>query len=478
MATIASVTVDLVARTAKFVKGLNRSSRALRSFRKTARRVRSSIASLGRTFAKFGAIGIAAGGAGLLLLLRRTAKTADALAKTADKLGITTQALGAFQLAGELGGVSVEGVNKALQNMIRRVSEAAAGQGEYVETFKDLNVNVARLNKLSPDKMFERLTEAIGRLQLNSDKVRASFEIFGRQGVGLLNVMRSGVKGLRAVAKEAKDLGLLFTRLDLRKIEIMNDSITKVKATFVALGTALNVRIAPIITAINDKFLAWVKRMGGVKGALEDLQRRFVKRLRMIADVFDFVGLAVKRLFSVIKEQVLLATAFLAKRAASVARVFGKKDIAEILGSLSFEFKQLAFIEKKFTRPRIEFNFFSRQLENAIKFFKDLDKAATDAARRGLADIIKSRLGLFEVEDAAKGIVESLKGTPSSPAAQLIPALARGSQAAIRAAQFRSPNIIGQVINTAVRKIGEFFRNQNNVIRATRAGQIFRIVAF
>ena len=66
------------------------------------------------------ALGLAAGAAGMGLLVKKSFDAVDSLQKTADKIGTTTQSLSKLHYAAGLTGVSVETLNMASQRFTRR----------------------------------------------------------------------------------------------------------------------------------------------------------------------------------------------------------------------------------------------------------------------------------------------------------------------------------------------------------------------
>ena len=145
----------------------------------------------------------------------------DRTAKAAAKLGTSFEELEQLELAGQLGGV--ENIDTALQRMVRRVSEAAAGLGEAQGALEELNLDAAQLNKLSPFEQFQAISEAMESIGNQGDRLRLTVKIFDTEGAGLVNVFGDAVQ---RAGEETARLQDGLGALDPAGVERMNDAFT------------------------------------------------------------------------------------------------------------------------------------------------------------------------------------------------------------------------------------------------------------
>lgn len=192
----------------------------------------------------------------------------DSLGKTADKLGIATEELAGLRHASELTGAGAATLDASLQRMVKRTSEAADGTGAAKDAIRELGLSAIELNQLSPDEQFKTLADAMRDVENHADKVRIATDLFGNSGAKLVNTLALGRRGLNEVAQEAKDLGIAFNRMDVKKVEDANDAITRMGAAASGLGQSFTVAVSPAI-----EFAA---------SAIEDMNRRFI---RLVNDV-------------------------------------------------------------------------------------------------------------------------------------------------------------------------------------------------
>ncbi len=251
---VATVGVSVVARTKNFRKGMKRAQGSLKRFRA------SVVATIKKT-AKFGAVlaGVAAGAGAVWV--KRTMDSIDATAKWSDKLGIATEQLIAFQHAAKLSGVNVNTFNMGLQRMTRRMAEAAMDTGEAKAALLELGLNARELAAKGPGSSLMAIADAMARVKNQSDRVRLSFKLFDSEGVALVNVLRLGSKGLRAMEKEARELGITFNRIDAAQVEAANNALVRMRAAFQGIANTVTIKLAPFIEAIAKKVTDFAKWM-------------------------------------------------------------------------------------------------------------------------------------------------------------------------------------------------------------------------
>lgn len=256
-------------------------------------RVASGFASATKVAAAFAAAGVGAATVALTGLVREGLKAGDALAKTSDKLGIGTKELAGFRLAAEQTGVATNQFDTALQRLVRRTAEAAAGTGEAQAAFKVLGLEASELVRLSPDKVLGSIADAMNRVENQSQRVQLAFKLFDTEGVAMVNTLRLGSDGLARFTEIAEKLGIALDREAAAKIEDANDKLNLMSKAVSGLGQQLASKFAPIITGISLTVLDWIDNMGGVGEVSDKLFEFLSKGLTKVAQLFDLLRLSI-----------------------------------------------------------------------------------------------------------------------------------------------------------------------------------------
>lgn len=283
MAAIANLAVSVTARVGKFVKGMKRAGRRMKKFA-------GAVAASAKRVAKFGlALGAVAVG-GLVLLTKRAFTSIDTMAKLSDAIGITTENLAALQLAGEITGVEIEGMNKALKDFVRRIGEAQTGTGEAIIALDALGISGKELADVGVFEAFIKTAEAINKLPNAAAKAETSYRLFGRQGVALVNTLAVGRKGLEAFRKEAIAMGLAVSREAARKIEMANDAIKRMTREATGLGRTIAIVTAPFVIVLAKDLQTLARQSKATGNAIVRGMRSAVSALGIMFDAVQQVS--------------------------------------------------------------------------------------------------------------------------------------------------------------------------------------------
>ena len=281
MAVISTLAVALTAKTSKFRSGFRRSRREVGKFRGAILRARGALAGMsgvmGGLKTKLLGLATAAAGGGLALLVKRQFAVIDASAKMSKRLKISIDDLEGLRHAAGLSGVELAAVDKGIEKMARNIGEVAKlGTGEAKDAFEAIGLSAAKLNAMDPTAQFKAIADGMRGLSTQSEKAAVAAKIFGRSGVGLINVLDQGSDSLTKMIAENKRLQGSLSAVDAGKIEEANDSIARMGKAFSGIIKQLAITLAPAVTAFAKNFAEkFVQMRESVKsfvvGALEDL---------------------------------------------------------------------------------------------------------------------------------------------------------------------------------------------------------------
>lgn len=249
-----------------------------------------------------------AGAAGFGALISQAMQTGDELAKMSDRLGIATeQLMGLRHAAAQAAGMADSQLDMALQRMTRRISEAAGGTGEAVGALQELGLSAAALNNMSPDQAFRRVADAMQDVGRRTDQVRLTFKLFDSEGVGLVNLLDDGSEGIDAFQKEAEDLGITLSRLDLAKLENANDALDEMKKRAQGVASEMAIGMAPVIEMIAKEFAGADTSSANIAENTLTFARTGVRAVAIFADALHAMKVGFNGMFTIFeKAHVLL----------------------------------------------------------------------------------------------------------------------------------------------------------------------------
>lgn len=296
---IEELAVAISARTQKFERGMKRSGKVLDGFKRRIGRLKIGLLSLGASL-----VGLVAGGA-FARMINSVSGSADAVTKFADSIGASVEQITGLQHAADLAGVGAESFQKGLKDMVRRIGEAATGTGEAVDALNDLGLSAERLKKLRPEDQFKRIADAFGTIKNTTDQTRIAFDLFGRSGVGFLNLLRQGSRAINSQIREAKDLGITITATQGKAFERFEDAKTRFSSLLSGLKIQLAAAFVDPLTDATDRLRAFFTelsdRRGGIRGLAQDIAITLL-------EVFQTITVQMTKLFSGIAKIVSFLT--------------------------------------------------------------------------------------------------------------------------------------------------------------------------
>lgn len=284
----ASIVLDLVDRVTRPVKRIEQQFSGLARSR-GLQQLRQNVANVGRQWSgvtdqagrlarRLTIMGGAAAGAvwGFERLVGGITETADQTIKTADRLGVPIQRLQEWRYGAERSGIATSTFDMALQRFTRRTAEAARGTGEAEGALKFLDIQLQDMNgNMRPTtELLPEVADALARIEDPAVRVRAAFKLFDSEGVAMLNFLGDGSDGMRSLAKEARNAGVVMDEAFARQAEEYNDTMMDFRKTLLGVRMAV---VQDMLPALSQ----WIERIKAVtQGNREMIAERVIRGLR------------------------------------------------------------------------------------------------------------------------------------------------------------------------------------------------------
>jgi len=208
-----------------------------------------------------GAMGAAAGAAGLGYFVKKNLEAADSIAKTADTIGITTKSLQEYRFMADRSGVAVAQLDQGLGAFSKRLGELRLGTGA-LNTILSKGNGVLKEQMIaagSTDKALEIFLDTLGKIEDQSDKTALSAAAFSRTaGIKMTNLVKGGSAALDDMRQEFLDLGLVIDEKWLRQSEKAIDQFTNLEYAVKARLMSAVVQTSPQIIKMVGHMTDWV----------------------------------------------------------------------------------------------------------------------------------------------------------------------------------------------------------------------------
>jgi len=238
---------DLNRTMARLRRTQERWNRTAAASRRVGASFSSMMTNIGRS-SRTVAVGVGLAGGAVFGLASSTAQLGDDVAKTADKLGIQIGALQELRYAAERSGVSTGAFDQSLEKMLKNLGEASTGTGAAKDALDDLGLSAEDLIALSPAEALEVIADRMQGVGTQAEKAAIANDIFGRSGIGMLNMLRDGSDGLRTLREDARRTGYVLSEEAARDAEVFQDVLLDTQLTMKGLKNTVGAELMPVVT--------------------------------------------------------------------------------------------------------------------------------------------------------------------------------------------------------------------------------------
>jgi hypothetical protein len=221
---------------------------------------------LTRNFSGLRAVIASAGVVGAIAMVKAATDMASRIGEVAEGLGTTTGKLQEMRYAAEQNAGSADQMDAALQRFVKGVGEAAAGTGELRNVLKDYNINVrdAAGNTRPWEDVLDDVADAMETAGSANERFRIQAAAFGRDGKFMVNVLKEGADGLKAMGEEARRVGAVIDDQTVQQAKRLNDELAQMERIITTQTTTALVSLAPILVDLSEKAATLATRFGAV----------------------------------------------------------------------------------------------------------------------------------------------------------------------------------------------------------------------
>lgn len=224
------------------IVAIDKTRQAFASVRNGLQRVQSSVFNLRNSI-------IALGGA---LALREFATQIDDLAKQSARLSVPVQTLQELQFAAAQTGTEAAALKTGFQRFTKSISEASTGLSTPLRAFEALGVQITNTDGSLRDTetILNDVADGMATLENPADKVRIAFDLFGKAGAGMVNMLQGGSEKLRRMRDEFSDLTIELTGEQAAAVEDANDRFDLLRRIFNSIGQQITATVLPALAGL------------------------------------------------------------------------------------------------------------------------------------------------------------------------------------------------------------------------------------
>lgn len=278
---IGALRVNLGIDSAQFQDGLKTARKDIDRFAKTA----SVAAAAAAAAATAMALAFAAS-------IKKTIDAADEIGKAAQKFGVAADELSRLKHAADLSGVGLETLGKGIQRLSRNMVDAEMGLKAPQRAFDAIGISVKAADgsmKSASDVTIE-VADRFSRMEDGASKTALAMLLFGRAGSDLIPMFNSGAAGLREMAEEADQLGIVIDTNTAKAAEAFNDNLTRLLRVKDGLITKIASGLLPSLELLSEQLIRLAKNEEWIEAATSKVITAFGWVANEIAQVSIFTA--------------------------------------------------------------------------------------------------------------------------------------------------------------------------------------------
>jgi hypothetical protein len=263
--------IILSARDKEFAKAMAANQRRVERF---ASKSQKELSAASKSFDMLGAAAkrflpaLAAGA--VVAAVKNVTSAMDEIGKKADAIGIGTDALQELRAVAVSAGVSQGGLDKALEQLSKRLGEAEQGTGTAVKALEAMGLTAQELTGIPLDQALGVIAGRFAKLQDATDRTAVSTQLFGREGVAMVNVLKGGASELEKARKRFRDLGVVIDEELIRNAEEMQDRFDAASTVIGAQFSTVLGRLAPLLVRAAENAASLAIAIADIVDAVDD----------------------------------------------------------------------------------------------------------------------------------------------------------------------------------------------------------------
>lgn len=198
---------------------------------------------------------------------KATMDYADNIQDMADKWGITTRQLQEFEYWATLNGTTTEAMLNAMTRLTNQAQVNASA-------FKELGISVKNENDELKDQkqLFLEVVNALNKVENQTLKNALQFDIFGRSGNEIAQVIEQGADNLQQLSDEAESLGIILSEKTIKSAGDFNDAMDKLRMQG------------------RSAFAELIAGADGAEAKFDDFIANLEEKIEILAPVFAKIG--------------------------------------------------------------------------------------------------------------------------------------------------------------------------------------------
>lgn len=232
---------------------------------------------------------ITAVGAAVTAAVMATAKFRDDITKTSRAAGSTVEEFSALNYAAELSGISMQNMAKGLRKITEPTIMAQKELKRLGVAIKDSSGNARSQTDILAD-----LADEYKGMETPAQRAGSAMLVFGEKGAEMVNFLGNGSEGIRAMTKEAQEMGITFSEKAGVAAELFNDNITRITSSLKGLVQQTTGSIIKFVnkTEVMKGLASVIQSVTGLWTGLDDETKEMIVTIGAVVTAIAVLAFA------------------------------------------------------------------------------------------------------------------------------------------------------------------------------------------
>lgn len=197
-----------------------------------------------------------------------TAEQADYIDKLSERTGINREELQRWKHAADQSGVSIDSFKKGVKTMSSVIEKANSGNASAISSLERLGLSLDDLNGMTTEEKFNAITSALADMEDGTERNALGAELLGGAYTEMLPLLNAGSDGMKALKKEADDLGIVMSEDTVKAGVKLSDTVANIKAALGGFANQIGAAAIPIIQQFADMIIDTLPKIQGLFDSL------------------------------------------------------------------------------------------------------------------------------------------------------------------------------------------------------------------
>ena len=289
------ISVLVTATTAQFDTKMEGVKRQLGDTQKDFRKFGAELKSVAGMFAKVGAAAGVFAVAGAAIVKSSLSQIKE-LKNLSTAAGLTVSQLQRGAFAANTAGISQEKYADILKDVNDKVGDfITTGAGPMIDFFEQIapkvGITADAFKGLNSQEALGLYVNSLEKANLSQAEMTFYMEAIASDSTMLLPLLKGNGKAMGELSKQAEDLGIGLSEIDVAKAIEANEKLT-------AMGNIISnevnqavIEMSPLLTTATEEMINFVKESGGIRNNVVPAMRSLAVGIGFVMDAFKGIGL-------------------------------------------------------------------------------------------------------------------------------------------------------------------------------------------